>query len=64
MYDFSIVPPMSSSSRVSLSSSIFPFVFSAAAKMIGEFTSLEEPIDDPNIVIVLVLLADTSQMYL
>jgi hypothetical protein len=51
---------MSSSSRVSLSSSILPFVFSAAVKLAGEFTSLQEPTDDPDIVIVLVLLADGS----
>jgi hypothetical protein len=45
---------------VSSSSSIFPLVFSAAVKLTGEFTSLEEPTDDPDIVIVLVLLADGS----
>jgi hypothetical protein len=28
------------------------------AKLTGEFTSLEEPTDDPDIVIVLILLAD------
>jgi hypothetical protein len=33
-------------------------VFSVAAKLTGEFTSLEEPTDDPDIVIVLVLHAD------
>jgi hypothetical protein len=38
----------------------FPLVFSAAAKLTGEFTSLEEPTNDPDIVIVLVLLADGS----
>jgi hypothetical protein len=43
---------------VSSSSSIF--VFFAAAKLTGEFASLEEPTDDPNIVIVLVFLADGS----
>jgi hypothetical protein len=42
------------------SSSIFPLVFSAAAKLTGEFISLEEPTDDRDIVIVLVLLADGS----
>jgi hypothetical protein len=41
---------------VSSSSSIFSPVFSAVAKLIGEFTSLEEPTDDVDIV--LVLLAD------
>jgi hypothetical protein len=51
---------MSIFSMVSSSSSIFPLVFSAAAKLTGEFTSLEEPTDDPDIVIVLVLLADGS----
>jgi hypothetical protein len=45
---------------VSSSSLIFPLVFSAAVKLTGEFTSLEEPTDDPDIVIVLVLLADGS----
>jgi hypothetical protein len=38
----------------------FDFVFSAAAKLTGEFASLEEPTDDPNIVIVLVFLVDRS----
>jgi hypothetical protein len=51
---------MSSSSRVSSNSSIFLFVFSAVAKVTGEFTLLEEPTDDPDIVIVLILLADGS----
>jgi p-aminobenzoyl-glutamate transporter AbgT len=45
---------------VLLSSLIFPLVFSAVAKLTGEFTSLEEPTDDLDIVIVLVLLADGS----
>jgi hypothetical protein len=39
---------------------IFPFVFSAAAKLTGKFTLLEDPTDDPDIVIVLILLADGS----
>jgi hypothetical protein len=43
-----------------VSSSSFLLVFSAAAKLNGEFTLLEEPTDDPDIVIVLVLLADGS----
>jgi hypothetical protein len=54
------VPPMSSSSIVLSSSSIFPLVFSAVAKLTGEFTSLEEPTNDPDTVIVLVLLTDES----
>jgi hypothetical protein len=33
-------------------------VFSVAAKLTGEFTSLEEPTDDPDTVVVLALLAD------
>jgi hypothetical protein len=33
-------------------------VFSVAAKLTGEFTSLEKPSDDPDSVIVLALLAD------
>jgi hypothetical protein len=45
---------------VLLSSLIFPLVFYVVAKLTGEFASLEEPIDDPDIVIVLVLLADGS----
>jgi hypothetical protein len=44
----------------SLSSSIFFWVFYVAAKLTGEFTSLEEPTDDPDIVIVLILLTDRS----
>jgi hypothetical protein len=51
---------MSGFSMVSSSSSIFPLLFSAAAKLTGKFTSLEEPTDDPDIVIFLVLLADGS----
>jgi hypothetical protein len=43
---------------VSSSSSIFSHVFSDVAKLTGEFTSLEEPTDDSDIVIVLVSLAD------
>jgi hypothetical protein len=42
------------------SSSIFSPVFSAVVKLTGEFTSVEEPTDDPDTVIVLVLLADGS----
>jgi hypothetical protein len=30
----------------------------SAAKLTGEFTSLEEPTDDPDVEIVLILLAD------
>jgi hypothetical protein len=36
----------------------FLCIFSVAARLTGEFTLLEEPTDDPYIVIVLVLLAD------
>jgi hypothetical protein len=43
--------------RVSLNSSFF-CIFSVAARLTGEFTSLEEPIDDLDTVIVLVLLVD------
>jgi hypothetical protein len=39
---------------------IFSPVFSAVVKLTGEFTSLEEPTDDPDTVIVLVLLGDGS----
>jgi hypothetical protein len=45
---------------VSSISSIFPPSASAVAKLTGEFTLLEEPTDDPDIVIVLILLADGS----
>jgi hypothetical protein len=45
---------------VLLSSLIFALAFAAAAKLTGEFTLLEEPTDDPYIMIVLVLLADRS----
>jgi hypothetical protein len=40
-YDWPTVSPMSSFSVVSSSSSIFPHVFSAVAKLTDEFTSLE-----------------------
>jgi hypothetical protein len=51
---------MSGFSMDLLSSLIFPLVFSAVAKLTSEFTSLEDPTDDLDIVIVLVLLADGS----
>jgi hypothetical protein len=51
---------MSSFSVVSSSSLIFSPVFSAVAKLTGEFTSLEEPTDNPDIVTVLILLAGGS----
>jgi hypothetical protein len=35
-------------------------VFPGAAKLTGEFTLLEEPTDDPDIVTILILLADGS----
>jgi hypothetical protein len=44
----------------SSSSSIFYSLFSIVAKLTGEFTSLEEPADDSDIAIVVVLLADIS----
>jgi hypothetical protein len=43
-----------------LSSLIFPHAISAIAKLTGKFASLEEPTDDLNIAIVLVLLANGS----
>jgi hypothetical protein len=49
---------MSGSSRVLSNSLSFFCVFYVVVKLTGEFTSLEEPTDDPDIVIVLVLLAD------
>jgi hypothetical protein len=39
---------------------ISPSIFSAVAKLTDEFTLLEEPIDDSDIAIVLVSLADGS----
>jgi hypothetical protein len=51
---------MSSFFVVLSSSSIFPHVSSAVAKLTDEFTSLEEPTDDPDIVTVLILLAGGS----
>jgi hypothetical protein len=41
-----------------LNSLIFLGVFSIAVKLTVEFTSLEEPTDDPDIVIAFILLAD------
>jgi hypothetical protein len=43
---------------VSSGSSNFSCKFSVAAKLTGEFASLEEPTDDPDVVILSVLLAD------
>jgi hypothetical protein len=45
-------------SRVSSNSSSFFYTSSVAARLTGEFTSLEEPTDDPDIVILSALLAD------
>jgi hypothetical protein len=50
----------SSFSAILSSSSIFPPASSAIVKLTGEFTSLEEPTDDPDIVTVLTLFADIS----
>jgi hypothetical protein len=44
----------------SLSSSIFSSLVSIVAKLTGEFTSLEEPTDHSDIVIVAVFPADGS----
>jgi hypothetical protein len=41
-------------------SAIFSPIFPAVAKLTGEFTLLEEPTDDLDVVIVLVLLTDES----
>jgi hypothetical protein len=46
---------------VSPSSLIFSPVFSTVVKLTRELTSLEEPTDDPDIAIVLILLADGSR---
>jgi hypothetical protein len=43
---------------VSSGSSNFSCRFSVTAKLTGEFSSLEEPIDDPDLAIILVLLVD------
>jgi hypothetical protein len=43
---------------ISLGSSNFPYKFSIAAKLTGEFASLKEPTDDPDDVILSVLPAD------
>jgi hypothetical protein len=51
---------MSSFSAILSSSLIFPPASSATVKLTGEFTSLEEPTDDPDIVTILILLADGS----
>jgi hypothetical protein len=45
---------------ISLSSLIFSSLFSVQAKLTGEFTSLEEPTDDSDTVIVAVFSADGS----
>jgi hypothetical protein len=51
---------MPSFSEVLSSSSIFSYVILAIAKLTGEFTLLEEPTDDLDIVTVLILLTDGS----
>jgi hypothetical protein len=43
---------------ISSGSSIFPYKFSVAAKLTGEFASLEEPTDDPDAVILSALSAN------
>jgi hypothetical protein len=43
---------------ISSGSSNFPYKFSVAAKLTGEFASLEEPTDDPDAVILSALPAD------
>jgi hypothetical protein len=43
---------------ISLGSSDFPSRFSVAAKLTSEFTSLEEPTDDPDAVVLSALPAD------
>jgi hypothetical protein len=43
---------------ISSGSSNFPYNFSVAAKLTGEFASLEEPTDDPDAVILSALPAD------
>jgi hypothetical protein len=41
-------------------SSNFPYKFSVAAKLTGEFASLEEPTDDPDVVILSALPTDRT----
>jgi hypothetical protein len=43
---------------VSSGSSNFSYRFSVAARLTGEFASLEEPTDDPDLAIILVLFLD------
>jgi hypothetical protein len=45
---------------ISSGSSSFSYRFSIAAGLTDEFASLEEPIDDPDLAIILVLLVDRS----
>jgi hypothetical protein len=56
--DLSIVTSTSGSPRVSSNSSSSSCRFSVAAGLTGEFASLEEPTDDPDLAIILVLFVD------
>jgi hypothetical protein len=56
--DLSTVSSTMISCPISSGSSNFPSKFSIAAKLTGEFTSLEEPTDDPDAVILSALSAD------
>jgi hypothetical protein len=56
--DLSTVSSMMISCPISLGSSNFPSRFSIAAKLTSEFTSLEEPTDDPDAVVLSALPAD------
>jgi hypothetical protein len=56
--DLSIVTSTSGSPRVSSNSSSFSYRFSVAAGLTGEFASLEEPTDDPDLAIISVLFVD------
>jgi hypothetical protein len=43
---------------ISSGSSIFSYRFSVVVRLTGEFASLEEPTDDPDLAIISVLLVD------
>jgi hypothetical protein len=57
-YDLFIVTSTSGFPRVLSNSSSSFYRFSVAAGLTGEFASLEEPTDDPDLVIVSVLFVD------
>jgi hypothetical protein len=56
--DLSSAPSTMVSCPISSGSFNFPYKFSVAVKLTGEFASLEEPTDDPDVVILSTLPAD------